>query len=143
MKKTSQEDQFKLDKQLCFPLYISSRRIINLYSPYLRPLGLTYTQYLVMLVLWDQKEVTVGDLCRTLYLEHGTVTPMLKKMETAGLLNRSRDVSDERIVRVTLTPKGSALQEDCKDLPNKISETVTLTDEQATTLRELLDIILR
>ena len=91
--------QLLLDGQLCFPLYAASRKVVNHYTPYLKPLGITYTQYLVLLALWESKNATVGDLCRRLYLDNGTITPMLKKMEEEGFITRSRSKQDERVDR--------------------------------------------
>ncbi|MBQ5768869.1 MAG: MarR family transcriptional regulator, partial [Clostridiales bacterium] len=82
-------DNMKLDSQLCFPLYAAARKIVNLYTPYLKPLGITYTQYIMFLVLWEEEKITVGDLCKRLKLDTGTVTPMLKNTEKQGLINRT------------------------------------------------------
>ena len=82
--------QLLLDSQLCFPLYAAARKVINHYTPYLKPFGITYTQYIVLLALWEEKSATVGTLCARLYLDNGTITPLLKKMEEAGLVKRSR-----------------------------------------------------
>ena len=95
--------QLLLDGQLCFPLYAASRKVVNHYTPYLKPLGITYTQYLVLLALWECGNCTVGDLCRRLYLDNGTITPMLKKMEEEGFITRSRSKQDERVVSVSVT----------------------------------------
>ena len=87
----AQFDQLKLENQLCFPLYAAARSVVNLYTPYLKPLDITYTQYLVMMVLWDREVVTVGELCRKLYLDSGTMTPLIKKLEAKGLVNDNID----------------------------------------------------
>ena len=113
-------EQLKLEKQLCFPLYAAARKIVNLYTPYLKPLDLTYTQYIVFLYLWEHNEAKVSDLCRTLYLDNGTITPLLKKMEAKGWITRCRSKEDERIVHVTLTEAGTALKEKAKDIPFKV-----------------------
>ena len=102
--------QLLLDSQLCFPLYACARKVIGAYTPLLKPLGLTYTQYIVMLELWEKEKEKVGELCRRLYLDCGTVTPMLKKMEESGWLTRCRCKVDERVVYVALTEKGRALR---------------------------------
>ena len=106
-KLTSAEElpQLMLENQLCFPLYAAARSVVNRYTPYLKPLGLTYTQYIVFLVLWEAGEITVGELCRKLYLDNGTLTPMLKKLEEAGTVIRTRSKDDERVVTVRLTEK--------------------------------------
>ena len=131
-------DTMKLEIQLCFPLYAASRIIINLYTPYLKPLGLTYTQYLVFLVLWEKDEVPVGTLCEKLMLDNGTLSPLLKKMQQAGYIDRKRSAQDDRIVIITLTREGKELQEKAKDIPQKIAGCVDLPPEKANTLYQLL-----
>ena len=118
--------QLKLDSQLCFPLYACARRVIGAYTPLLKPLGLTYTQYLVMMELWETGKEKVGDLCHRLYLDCGTVTPMLKKMEESGWLTRCRCKVDERVVYVSLTDAGWELREDLKVIPEKVGKCVTM-----------------
>ena len=135
---TEDYPQLHLDCQLCFPLYAASRRIVNSYTPYLKPLGLTYTQYLVMLALWENGSACVGELCRRLYLDNGTVTPLLKKMEEAELVRRCRSKEDERIVTVTVTEKGWALRESAKDIPFRVGSCMPLSKSEAETLYRLL-----
>ena len=137
---TDREDypQLHLDCQLCFPLYAASRKIVNSYTPYLKPLGLTYTQYLVMLTLWEKGNACVGELCHRLYLDNGTVTPLLKKMEEAELVKRCRSKEDERMVTVTVTEKGWALRESAKDIPFRVGSCVPLTQSEAETLYRLI-----
>ena len=130
--------QLKLDSQLCFPLYACARKVTNAYNPLLKPLGLTYTQYLVMLELWEKGEEKVGDLCHRLYLDCGTITPMLKKMEESGWLTRCRCKVDERCVYVALTEKGRTLREEVKDIPAKVGEFISLPQEDAYDLYRLL-----
>ena len=130
--------QLKLDSQLCFPLYACARKVTNAYNPLLKPLGLTYTQYLVMLELWEKGEEKVGDLCHRLYLDCGTITPMLKKMEESGWLTRCRCKVDERCVYVALTEKGRTLREEVKDIPAKVGECISLPQEDAYDLYRLL-----
>ena len=130
--------QLLLDSQLCFPLYACARKVIGAYTPLLKPLGLTYTQYIVMLELWEKEKEKVGELCRRLYLDCGTVTPMLKKMEESGWLTRCRCKVDERVVYVALTEKGRALREEVKDIPMKVAECVSLPQEDAFELYRLL-----
>ena len=130
--------QLKLDSQLCFPLYASARRVIGAYTPLLKPLGLTYTQYLVMMELWEKGKEKVGDLCHRLYLDCGTVTPMLKKMEESGWLTRCRCKVDERVVYVALTEKGWALREQVEDIPAQVGQCITLPQEEAFELYRLL-----
>nr|WP_156927191.1 MarR family transcriptional regulator [Azospirillum halopraeferens] len=100
-----------LDDQLCFAIYSAAHAMNRVYKPLLEPLGLTYPQYLVLLVLWQTDDVTVKDLGSRLFLDSGTLTPLLKRMEAAGLVTRRRDTADERLVRVTLTPDGRALRD--------------------------------
>lgn len=132
----------KLGNQLCFPLYAAARKITNKYTPYLKPLGLTYTQYIVFMVLWEMDEVTVGELCRRLYLDSGTLTPLLKKMEEHGWVVRSRSHEDERVVMITLTDEGRGMMDKCRDIPSKIGSCVRITPEQAVQLHSLLHMLL-
>lgn len=123
-------EQLKLKNQLCFPLYACSRKIVNAYTPYLKPLGLTYTQYLVFMVLWEKKEATVGELGSTLYLDAGTLSPLLKKIEIEGLIARTHPENDERVTSVKLTAKGEKLKEACKDIPFKVVSVVGSFDKK-------------
>lgn len=111
-----------LDNQLCFPLYAASNLLGRVYRPLLAPLGLTYSQYLVMLVLWKEGPVHVGTLARRLYIDSGTMTPMLKRMQKLGLLTRTRDGTDERCVVVHLTPEGEALRTRAAEVPAALSK---------------------
>lgn len=128
----------KLENQLCFPLYAASRHVINLYTPLLKPLGLTYTQYIVFLVLWEQDGVTVGEICDRLLLDNGTLSPLLKKMQQAGYIERNRSAEDDRVVLITLTEAGRALQEQAKDIPAKLAGCMDLEPEKAAMLYQLL-----
>ena len=130
--------QLKLDLQLCFPLYAAARKVVNRYTPYLKPLGITYTQYIVFLSLWETGHATVGELCRRLYLDNGTVTPMLKKMEEAGHIVRIRSQQDERVVTVQLTEKGWALRDQVRDIPGQVGACIPLTAEESAALYGLL-----
>ncbi len=123
-------EQLKLKNQLCFPLYACSRKIVNAYTPYLKPLGLTYTQYLVFMVLWEKKEATVGELGSTLYLDAGTLSPLLKKLEIEGLIARTHPENDERVTSVKLTAKGEELKEACKDIPFNVASVVGSFDKK-------------
>ena len=109
-----------LENQICFPMYAASRLTNQLYTPLLKEMGLTYPQYLVMLVLWQHKELTVNDICSKLILETNTVTPLLKRLEQKGLIVRKRSLDDERIVIVSLSDKGSNLRESVVAIPAKI-----------------------
>ena len=131
-------EAMKLANQVCFPLYAAARHVISLYTPWLKPLGLTYTQYIVFLVLWEQDGLTVGELCDRLMLDNGTLSPLLKKMQQAGYVERRRSEEDDRVVRITLTEEGRALQERAKDVPVKVGGCIDLPPEKAQTLYELL-----
>ena len=131
-------DKMKLDNQLCFPLYAAARSVTGLYTPWFKPLGLTYTQYIVFLVLWEKDGIPVGEICEKLMLDNGTVSPLLKKMEKAGYITRTRSAEDDRIVRITLTEEGRQLQEKAKDIPDKVGSCIDLPPEKAQKLYELL-----
>ena len=131
-------EAMKLANQLCFPLYAAARHVVNLYTPWLKPLGLTYTQYIVFLVLWEKDGCTVGQLCEKLMLDNGTLSPLLKKMQQAGYIHRTRSEADDRVVVVTLTEKGRALQEEAKDVPAQIARCIDLPPEKAQALYALL-----
>ncbi len=138
MTKNDEFAALKLENQLCFPLYACSRSIINLYTPYFKPLGITYTQYIVFLVLWNTDSISVGELGKKLYLDNGTLTPLLKKMQEKGYLTRERSHNDERIVLVSLTEKGWALREKVKDIPAELGSCLPLSEEEAKILYKLL-----
>ncbi|MBE5872616.1 MAG: MarR family transcriptional regulator [Lachnospiraceae bacterium] len=132
-------EQLKLENQLCFPLYACARKIVNAYNPYLKPLGLTYTQYVVFMVLWDKESVTVGQLGEILRLDAGTLTPLLKRLEKEGYVTRRRSEEDERITLVGITDKGNALKEACKEIPQKLTTSgLPLTEDEAKELYGLL-----
>ena len=123
-------EQLKLDNQLCFPLYACARQITNLYTPLLKPLGLTYTQYIVFMVLWEKEKVTVGELGKALHLDAGTLTPLLKNLEKQGYVTRERLKTDERVTLICITEKGDALKEVCKDIPMKLAASGSKLSEQ-------------
>lgn len=131
-------EMMKLDKQLCFPLYAAARNVSSLYTPFLKPLGLTYTQYLVFLVLWEKDDVPIGEIGERLMLDNGTLSPLLKKMELEGYIERDRCKDDERIVKIRLTQKGKALQEKVKDVPQKVAGCIDLPPAKANQLYDLL-----
>lgn len=131
-------EAMKLANQLCFPLYAASRHVISLYTPCLKPLGLTYTQYLVLLVLWEKDRITVGEICSRLMLDNGTISPLLKKMQQAGYIEKTRGEDDDRVVLITLTEEGRALQEKAKDIPGKVAGCLDLPPEKAQQLYSLL-----
>lgn len=128
----------KLENQLCFPLYACSREIIKRYRPHLDALDLTYTQYIVLMVLWERGTCSVRDLGRILYLDSGTLTPVLKHLEKKGLVTRKRWDRDERVLMVTLTESGMALRDKAMEIPGKIACSFSLTQEDARTLYRLL-----
>ncbi|MBR2086034.1 MAG: MarR family transcriptional regulator [Oscillospiraceae bacterium] len=131
-------EAMKLENQLCFPLYAAARTITNLYTPYLKPLGLTYTQYLVFLVLWEKDGIAVGEICKKLMLDSGTLSPLLKKMQQQGYLVKIHSKEDERAVLISLTEQGRALQEAAKDIPLHVGKCVELAPEKAKQLYALL-----
>ena len=126
-----------LVNQVCFPLYAASKEIIRHYTSLLKPLNLTYTQYLVMLVLWEKKKTSVKELGNDLCLDSGTLTPLLKKLAEKNYINRQRETGDERIVNVTLTPQGAALQKQAEGIPQKIKSYLPLEQEELDTLPHL------
>ena len=136
------KEQLCLDNQLCFPLYACARKVTGLYTPFFKPLGITYTQYIVFLALWEKDDVSVSDLCARLYLDSGTLTPLLKKMEQDGYIKRTRSASDERIVRITLTEKGREMEERAADIPMRVGSCIPLNPEETVTLYALLSKIL-
>ena len=132
------KEAMKLENQLCFPLYAAARTITGLYTPYLKKLNLTYTQYIVMLVLWENDGITVGEICKKLMLDSGTLSPLLKKMSSLGYLEKHHSKDDERSVLIYLTEQGRALQEQAKDIPMQIGNCVKLEPEKAKQLYSLL-----
>lgn len=131
-------DCLKLSNQLCFPLYACARETIKLYTPYLDKLGLTYTQYITMLVLWERKHVNVKTLGDILYLDSGTLTPLLKKLEAKGLVSRRRSSEDERNLIISITDAGEALKEQAASIPTELTKTVNLTKEECLALYNML-----
>jgi len=131
------EDLLRLDQQLCFPIYAATNLIQRLYRPLLEPLGLTYSQYLAMLVLWEQEPVTVGQLQSCLHLDVGTLSPLLKRMERQGLVTRTRDANDERRVMIGLTASGKALREAAQQVPLALAERVGADPAELDQLRGL------
>ncbi len=134
----SQYDALKLENQLCFPLYACSREIIRAYKPFLDEVDLTYTQYIVMMVLWEHPVINVSDMGTLLHLDSGTLTPLLKKMEAKGLLSRRRDTSDERVVLISISEEGQALKERAVKVPMEMGACVKLTPDEAAQLYRLL-----
>ncbi len=132
------KDMLRLENQLCFPLYACSKEIIRRYKPYLDPLDLTYTQYITMMVLWEKKTLTIKELGKILYLDSGTLTPVLKKLETKGYITRQRSKEDERSVSVTLTVDGQKLKEAATEIPVKLGDCLKLMPSEIFQLHSLL-----
>ena len=136
-------EQLLLKKQLCFPMYACSRKIVGSYAPYLKPLGLTYTQYVVLMALWEHESLNVGQLGEILHLDAGTLTPLLKRLEKAGYVTRERSKKDERITIISITPEGDTLKEQCRDIPLKMSsKESSLSEKDAKELYRLLYLFL-
>ena len=134
----SKYDALKLDSQLCFPLYACSRKIVKMYHPYLAELGLTYTQYITMLVLWERQKLSAKELGTKLYLDSGTLTPVLKSLEKKGLIGRYRSEEDERVLVVELTEEGLALREQALKIPYQLKACLNLDHEEAYQLYQML-----
>lgn len=131
-------EKLKLENQLCFPLYACAKEIVRRYTPLLDPLGLTYTQYIAMMVMWEHKSISIRDMGKLLFLDSGTLTPMLKKMEKAGWIQRKRSEIDERMVIITITDRGEALHDMASEIPEKMAGCVTLENDEALQLYSLL-----
>ena len=138
----SKYDCLRLDNQLCFPLYVCSKEIIRRYKPYLDELDLTYTQYITMMAVWEHHEMNVKELGKCLFLDSGTLTPVLKKLESKGYLERSRSHTDERNLIVTLTAAGEQLKERAVDVPEKMAQCSPLDPQEAAELYRILRKIL-
>ncbi|RKF18226.1 MarR family transcriptional regulator [Altericroceibacterium spongiae] len=137
------ESGLQLDQQMCFPIYASANAIVKSYRPLLEPLGLTYPQYLVMMVLWEKTPISVGDIGRRLLLDSGTLTPLLKRLASAGIVCRRRDPVDERRVLIELTDKGRELEDLAQDIPSSLFAKSKLTDEDRGELYEAIKILRR
>jgi DNA-binding MarR family transcriptional regulator len=131
-------DPLKLENQICFPLYACAKEVVKKYKPFLDEIGLTYTQYITMMVLWEHGTMNVKTLGKYLYLDSGTLTPVLKKLESAGLVSRSRSAGDERQLTVAITAKGRQLRKRAADIPSKMGDCVSIAPEDAATLHGLL-----
>lgn len=127
-------DVLKLDNQLCFPLYAVSKEIVRSYTPFLNEIDLTYTQYIVMMVMWEHKEVSVKELGKKLFLDSGTLTPLLKTLEKKGLVTRERSKTDERFLVVSITDAGMKLREKAVEIPAKLGGCISLEAEEAVQL---------
>ena len=134
--------QLKLDNQICFPVYALSREIVGRYRPLLDQLDITYPQYLVLLVLWEHQEQSVSQLGEKLYLDSGTLTPLLKRLEQKKLVTRSRSKEDERIVKIKLTSEGENLQKKAVGIPKKLFEDMKVPEEELEQLKTTIEKIL-
>ncbi len=131
-------DNLKIENQLCFPLYACAKGIVRKYKPFLDPIDLTYTQYIVMMVLWEYGQMNVKELGERLYLDSGTLTPLLKKLENKGFISRNRSEKDERNLAVAPTEKGMELREKALDVPARMGSCIDLTQEDMDTLYPIL-----
>lgn len=136
------EESLKLDQQVCFPLYALSREIIQRYHPFLHSLDITYPQYLVLLVLWENKKQTVNQLGEKLLLDSGTLTPLLKRLEQKGFVNRTRSSVDERVVEISLTKIGAAMEKEVGFIPGKLVAALGITTEELKQLQFIVNKIL-
>ncbi len=132
------EESLKLENQLCFPLYACSKEVIKRYKPMLDKLDLTYTQYITMMVLWEYRELNVKELGEKIYLDSGTLTPLLKKLESKGYIKRSRSKEDERNLLISITDEGMSLREEALQVPEKMAGCVKLDMESAKNLYDIL-----
>lgn len=128
----------RLKNQICFPLYAASREVIKQYRPYLDKLNLTYTQYIAMMVFWEEKRLSVKEVGKRLFLDSGTLTPVLKSLEGKGYVRRSRSAEDERVLMVEITEEGERLKKEAKSVPEKVAGCVKLEPDEAMRLYELL-----
>jgi len=139
----NEEDLLKLEQQVCFPIYTLSKEIVSMCRPYLDALDISYPQYLVLMVLWEAEQATVSMICDKLYLDTGTITPMLKRMEAKELVARTRQKEDERVVLITLTKKGKDLKKKAAHIPHKLLEDIDLSREELIFLRSITTKILK
>lgn len=136
-------EALRLGNQLCFPLYVCSKEIVKKYKPFLESINLTYTQYITMLVMWEKEQINVKELGEKLFLDSGTLTPVLKKLEQKSFVKRTRNKDDERVLNVTLTDSGRRLKERAADIPKEMSSCLRLSENEASILLDTLDKILR
>lgn len=135
-------DSLTLQNQVCFPVYALAKEIVNRYRPLLEDLDVTYPQYLVLMVLWNEEEQTVGQLGEKLLLDSGTLTPLLKRMEQKDMVRRSRSPEDERVVKLSLTEKGKAMKEKAKDIPCRLIESMKISEDELLELKKIITKIL-
>jgi hypothetical protein len=140
--KMEQYDSLKLSNQVCFPLYVASKEIIRKYNKFLKELDLTYTQYITMMVMWEVEKENVKDLGEKLYLDSGTLTPLLRKLENKGYIKREKSKEDERNLSITLTNEGKALKEKAKNIPIEMMKCINLPLEELINLKDILNKII-
>lgn len=131
-------DVLKLENQICFPLYACAKEVVRQYKPFLDDLDLTYTQYITLMVLWEKRSISVKDLGKCLYLDSGTLTPVLKTLEKKGYVKRSRSQEDERVLVVEITESAMALRDKAVEIPMKLGSCISISPEDAKTLYTLL-----
>ncbi|MBR6800921.1 MAG: MarR family transcriptional regulator [Eubacteriaceae bacterium] len=131
-------DALKLENQICFPLYAASREVVKRYRPFLDEINLTYTQYIVMMVLWEDKKISVKELGKKLYLDSGTLSPVLKSLEAKGFVTRERCMQDERILIAEITEAGMAVKAKAEGVPDEVARCVCLSADETKQLYELL-----
>ena len=138
MSENERYEALTLNNQLCFPLYACAKEIVRRYKPFLDEIDLTYTQYIAMMVLWEEREINVKELGSRLYLDSGTLTPVLKRLEQKGLITRQRDDKDERVLIVSITKEGDELKDKAVEIPVKMAGCVSLEPQDAAELYRLL-----
>ena len=136
-------NNLKLDEQLCFPLYVCSKEIIKRYKPALEQVDLTYTQYIIMMVMWEEKEITFRDLVKRLYLESNTLTPVLKKLEDKKLIERKKITGNDKNIVLSITKKGIELKEKAKQVPKELEKCLVISEDDGNTLKEILNRIMK
>ena len=136
-------NNLKLDEQLCFPLYVCSKEIIKRYKPALEQVDLTYTQYIIMMVMWEEKEICFRDLVKKLYLESNTLTPVLKKLEDKKLIERKKITGNDKNIVISITKKGIELKEKAKQVPKELEKCLVISEDDGNTLKEILNRIMK
>lgn len=136
-------NNLKLDEQLCFPLYVCSKEIIKRYKPALKQVDLTYTQYIIMMVMWEEKEISFRDLVKRLYLESNTLTPVLKKLEDKKLIERKKITGNDKNILLSITKKGIELKEKAKQVPKELEKCLVISEDDGNTLKEILNRIIK
>lgn len=131
-------EALRLQNQLCFPLYAASREVVKKYTPYLEQIGLTYTQYITMMIMWEEREISVKAMGEKLFLDSGTLTPVLKALEKKGFVSRSRSKADERVLMVSVTEEGMLLREKAVDIPPAVGGCINISPEDASELYRIL-----